>query len=520
MTKTVRMIPAKPVVSILGQRQTSKRKVAGYARVSTDKDEQQTSQEAQIDHYTNYIQTRDDWQFVDVYTDEGISATTTAKREGFKRMINDALGGKIDLIVTKSVSRFARNTVDSLQTIRKLKENGVEVYFEKENIWTFDGKGELLLTIMSSLAQEESRSISENVTWGQRKRFAAGKVSLPYKRFLGYEKGENGKPKIVESEAEVVRLIYGMFLQGKTFGNIAKHLTATKTPTPVGKIARWSATTIQSILRNEKYSGNALLQKKFTEDFLTKKQRVNNGEVPQYYVENSHPAIISPEVYDMVQAEISRRKGKQRGGLHPFSSRIICGECGSFYGSKVWHSTSKYRRVIWRCNHKYSNDEKCKTPHLSEDDLKAKFVEAFNQLYANHATLADDYNEIIAMLTDTTSLDAKIATLSEDCDVALEFIHQCVDSNTHTVQDQVGYAQRYNKLVAHYETLKSKLDAVQTEKQERNIKRLAIEQFAATLNEQNSAITEFDEPLWYATVESVTVSLDDVTFKFKDGTDY
>src|SRR5215469_18734079 len=188
-----------------------KRRVAGYARVSTDKDEQLTSYEAQVDYYTNFIKSREDWEFVSVYTDEGISATTTAKRMGFNKMVADALEGKIDLIVTKSVSRFARNTVDSLSTIRKLKESGTEVFFEKEQILTFDGKGELLITIMSSLAQEESRSISENCTWGQRKRFSDGKVCVPYSRFLGYDKGENDTLKVNENEAVIIRLIYKMF---------------------------------------------------------------------------------------------------------------------------------------------------------------------------------------------------------------------------------------------------------------------------------------------------------------------
>jgi DNA invertase Pin-like site-specific DNA recombinase len=199
--------------------------VAGYARVSTDSDEQFTSYEAQIDYYTQYIKKRDDWEFVKVYTDEGISGTNTKRREGFNEMVADALAGKIDLIVTKSVSRFARNTVDSLVTVRKLKEHHVEVFFEKENIYTFDSKGELLITIMSSLAQEESRSISENVTWGQRKRFADGKVSLPYRRFLGYRKGEDGLPEIVPEEAVIVRDIYRMFISGKSVSAIAKILT-------------------------------------------------------------------------------------------------------------------------------------------------------------------------------------------------------------------------------------------------------------------------------------------------------
>ena len=193
--------------------------------MSTDSEEQETSFSAQVDYYTKYIAERPDWEFVEIYTDEGISAVNTKKREGFKRMVSDALDGKIDLIVTKSVSRFARNTVDSLNTIRELKAKGVECFFEKETIWTFDGKGELLITIISSLAQEESRSISQNVTWGQRKRFADGKVSMPYKRFLGYEKGADDRPKVVESEAKIVRQIYQMYLHGLTMRQIAVTLT-------------------------------------------------------------------------------------------------------------------------------------------------------------------------------------------------------------------------------------------------------------------------------------------------------
>jgi site-specific DNA recombinase len=221
----IRVIPATaPALSAQSKSNTVKRRVAAYARVSTDSDEQLTSYEAQVDYYTKFIQSREDWEFVTVYTDEGISAVTTKKRDGFNQMVADALEGGIDLIVTKSVSRFARNTVDSLTTVRKLKEKGVEVWFEKENIYTLDSKGELLITIMSSLAQEESRSISENVTWGQRKRMADGKVSLPYKQFLGYEKGEDGLPQIVPAEAKIVRLIFRLYMEGKTFSAIAKHL--------------------------------------------------------------------------------------------------------------------------------------------------------------------------------------------------------------------------------------------------------------------------------------------------------
>lgn len=258
--------------------------------------------------------------------------------------------------------------MDSLTTVRKLKDAGVEVYFEKENIYTFDSKGELLITIMSSLAQEENRSISENVTWGQRKRFADGKVTMPYKNFLGYDKGKDGKPVINEKEAEIVRLICRLFLQGKTASGICKHLDGLGTPTPTGRKA-WNQTTINSILRNEKYKGDALLQKKFTIDFLTKKQKVNEGEIPQYYVEDNHPAIIDPLEFDMVQAEIARRQklGRSYSGASIFSSKVICGECGSFYGQKIWHSNDPYRKVVWRCNRKFNGKYVCETPTLDAD---------------------------------------------------------------------------------------------------------------------------------------------------------
>ena len=285
--------------------------------------------------------------FAGVYTDEGISGLNTRHREGFNRMIADALAGNIDLIVTKSVSRFARNTVDSLTTIRDLKSHGVEVYFEKENIWTFDGKGELLILIMSSLAQEESRSISDNVTWGQRKHFADGKVNMPYGQFLGYRKGPDGLPEIDPEEAETVRFIYRLFMGGKTVNAIAKILTEAGVPTPRKK-ARWQDKTVESILTNEKYSGDAVLQKSFTVDFLSKKMKKNEGEVPQYYIEHSHEAIIDPLEWDAVQEEIRRRKeiGRAYSGTSVFSAKLVCGDCGGWYGHKTWHSNMALDRQI------------------------------------------------------------------------------------------------------------------------------------------------------------------------------
>lgn len=496
-----------------------KRRVAGYARVSTDSDEQFTSYEAQVDYYTRYIQNNPEWEFVAVYTDEGISATNTRHRDGFNHMISDALAGKIDLIVTKSVSRFARNTVDSLTTIRKLKENHIEVYFEKENIWTFDSKGELLLTIMSSLAQEESRSISENVTWGQRKRFADGKVSLPYKQFLGYEKGPDDIPVIVEEEAKIVRRIFSLFMAGKTPYLIAKALTADGIPTPAGK-SKWGTTTVASILTNEKYKGAALLQKKFTIDFLDKKMKINEGEVPQYYIEQSHQPIIDPAEFDRVQTEFARRKGlgHRYSGSSIFASRIVCGDCGSFYGPKVWHSNSKYRRVIWQCNEKFSGEKKCGTPHLMEEDIKVRFLTAFNKLLDGKEALLEDCRIMQDHLTNCAAIDAELDELLREIAVVTELTQRCIQENARSAQSQEEYTERYNGYVARYDAAKVKLDALQKEKAQRLAQADSIGGFMFELSEYTEAITEFDEGLWLAVIEKATAYHDGrLVFTFQNG---
>lgn len=495
------------------------KRVAAYARVSTENEEQLSSYEAQVDHYTRYIKANAEWEFVEVYADEGISATSTKKRDGFNRMITDALEGKIDLIITKSVSRFARNTVDTLTTVRKLKDKGVEVYFEKENIYTLDSKGELLITIMSSLAQEESRSISENVTWGQRKRFADGKVSLPYKQFLGYEKGEDGLPKIVESEAKTVRLIYKLFLEGKSTSWIAKYLTEHNISSPAGK-DKWQETTVRSILKNEKYKGDAILQKSFTVDFLTKKKKINEGEIPQYYVENSHPAIITSEVFDLVKQEIKKRKDdkgyKTGGGC--FSGKIVCGECGSFYGSKVWHSTSKYRRVIWQCNSKFKNTEKCNTPHIYEDKLKKAFIGAFNSILKNKDEILQGYEAIIQDLTDTSKLDKESAKLQSEIEIVTEMLRKCVEENANSALNQMEYEERYNALAQRYQSIKDELEGTEEKRLEKSAKHERILVFIKELNQREIFITEFNDGLWNGTVDKVVINTDKkMTFVFKEG---
>ena len=511
---TINKFTAKPMDS------KKRRRVAGYARVSTDHEDQQTSYEAQVDYYTTYIQGREDWEFAGLYSDEGISATNTKHRAGFNQMIADALAGTIDLIITKSVSRFARNTVDSLSTIRKLKEHNIECYFEKENIWTFDSKGELLLTIMSSLAQEESRSISENVTWGQRKRMADGKVSFAYSRFMGLDKDkETGKIVVNPEQAEVVKLIFRLFLEGLTPHAIAVELTSRGIKTPGGKDV-WNQQTVRRMLSNEKYKGDALLQKEFTVDFLQKKMKKNEGEVPQYYVEGNHEAIISPAVFDMVQAELAKRKkGNSRySGVTIFSNKIKCGDCGGWYGAKVWHSTDQYKKVIYRCNHKYKN-EKCQTPHITEDEVKTLFVKAYNELVSEKNEIIANAEIICQTLCTTESLLEEKQRLEDEILVLVEMTQNIVAENARVAQDQEEYQKRYDGLVQRYEATKKKYDELVERIEQKEARGERMRQFIKTLQKQEEIITEFDETLWGGMVDYVTIGKENRSVTFKDGTE-
>ncbi len=520
MARTVTVIP-QTIHPLTGISLISaiRKRVAAYARVSTNSEEQQTSYEAQVDYYTKYIQRKAEWEFVKVYTDEGITGCNLKKRDGFKEMVQDALDGKIDLIITKSISRFARNTVDTLITVRKLKEKGIEVYFEEQNIYTLDSKGELLITIMSSLAQEESRSLSENVTWGHRKSFSDGKVHLPYKQFLGFEKGEDGLPSVIEEQAEVVRRIYTMFMCGKTPCGIASILTKEGVPTPSGK-SKWQSSTVLSILTNEKYKGSALLQKQFTVDFLTKKMKVNEGEVPQYYIEKSHEAIIPPVEFEWVQAEIERRKrlGKKYSGNSVFSTRIVCADCGEFFGSKVWQSNSKYRKTIWQCNGKYNGDEPCGTPHLDENEIKARFVNAYNKLVYENEDILDDCRLMQQAVSDCTDIDEKLQTLYDETEVVTELTRKAIEQNSTETLNQEEYMKRYNGYVERYERLKADIAVLETEKQERLSKGIFIGGFMFEVSEFNTAIEDFDEQLWMMVIDCLEVHHDDrMVFKFRNG---
>ena len=491
-------------------------RVAAYARVSTEKDEQHNSLEAQKAYFTKYIKERNDWQFAGLYYDDGISGLRHKNRDGFNRLIEDALQGKVDLIVTKSISRFARNTVDSLSTIRKLKGRGIGVFFQKENIHTLDTKSEFVLTLMSSFAQEESRSISENCTWGQRKRFADGKVTVPFERFLGYDRGEDGNLIVNKEQAVTVKKIYRMFLQGYSAFGIAKALTADSIPTPGGK-KKWSAGTVHAILSNEKYKGDALLQKSFTVDFLTKEKKKNEGEIPQYYVTGNHEAIIPPSTFDRVQKLLALRKGgKNRiSSISIYSSKIKCGDCGSWYGSKTWHSTDKYRTRIWQCNHKF--EEHCTTPHLKEDEIQALFLKAANELVKNKKEIIATHQEMIKTIFDTSSLENEQLKLEEELNIVADKVNNCINENARKVQDQDEYEKKYTSLVDRFNTVEARLKEVKATIAEKQARRDEAECFIEDLKKQD-LLTKFDKNVWISMVDYLTVHNDGrVEFVFLDG---
>lgn len=397
------------------------KRVAAYCRVSTDSEEQLTSYTTQKKVYTEMIAARPDWELAGIYADEGISGTRADKRPQFQKMIKDCFAGKIDYIVTKSVSRFARNTVDCLEHVRILKNRGIGIFFEEQNIDTLSIDSELYLVIYAGFAQSESESMSKNITWAYRKRFEDGKVLMQYKSMLGYRKGADGEPEIVPEEAKIVTRIFDMFLSGQTVRAISEQLRSEKIHIP-GKNFSFSHVMVYNILRNEKYCGDSILQKTITVDCISKTRRDNMGEAPMYYVQNSHPAIISRETYHMTQAEIARRKtlapasekkavtvaGKY--SKYALSEVLVCGECGSRYRRVTW--TSGEKRVVWRCSNRLENGKKyCKMSlTVKEESLHAAIVRAINKFNSqDHAAylalMKATIGEALGIQAETAEID-------------------------------------------------------------------------------------------------------------------
>ena len=386
----VKIIPAvvKPIEKTNKYKQL---RVAAYCRVSTEQEEQQNSYNVQIAYYTDLINRKKEWTLAGIFADEGISGTQAKKRPEFLKMIRMCKKQKIDLVITKSISRFARNTVDCLEYVRQLKDLGIGVIFEKENIDTLTMTSEFMIALHGSFAQAESESISKNVSWGKQKAFAEGKVTFQYKHLLGYKKGDDGKPEIVPEEAETVRMIYELFLDGYSMTDIAKRLTLLERKTAHGK-TEWHREIIRSILKNEKYAGDALLQKSFIVDCISKKAKKNNGERPMYLVTDHHEPIIDRDTYNRAQQELARRTSKRKisdktiteqgkyTSKYALSELLICGNCGTPYRRCIWTARGK-RQIVWRCisrlehGTKYCSDSST----IHEDKLHRAILRAVNE---------------------------------------------------------------------------------------------------------------------------------------------
>ena len=389
----VRIIPAKKQMEISRSKYQQLR-VAAYCRVSTEQEEQQNSYQVQIAYYTDLINRKKEWSLVGIFADEGISGTQTKKRTEFNRMIRMCKNKKIDLVITKSISRFARNTVDCLEYVRQLKNLGIGVIFEKENINTLTMTSEFMIALYGSFAQAESESISKNVSWGKEKAYREGKVQFQYQNLLGYRKGTDGKPEIVPEEAETIKLIYKLFLDGYSMTNIKKTLESKGILTAKGKKI-WNESLISSILKNEKYVGDALLQKTFTVDCITHKIVKNHGERPMYLVTDHHAPIIDRDTYNRVQQELARRSSKRKisdktiteqgkySSKYALSELLICGHCGTQYRRTTWSARGK-KQIVWRCISRLEHGKKyCPdSPTIKEDQLHKAIIQAINNYYS------------------------------------------------------------------------------------------------------------------------------------------
>jgi len=514
LSKNITVIPARRRVgNTVNKEVKPKLKVAAYCRVSTDSDEQSTSYEAQVEHYTNFIQKNEEWEFAGIFADDGISGTNTKKREEFNRMIAECMEGHIDMIITKSISRFARNTLDCLRYIRQLKEKNVPVFFEKENINTMDSKGEVLLTIMASLAQQESESLSKNVKMGMQFRFQNGEVQVNHNRFMGYTKDEDGHLIIEPAEAEIVKRIYREYLQGASLKQIGDGLMDDGILTAAGK-AKWRPESVKKILKNEKYIGDALLQKTYTVDVLTKKRVKNNGIVPQYYVENSHEPIIPRDLYMQVQEEMLRRANLHSGAnrkkrvyssKYALSSIVYCSKCGDIYRRIAWNNRGKHS-TVWRCvNRVEHGPDCCDAPTVQEEELQNAVVKAINMALGGKDEMLTALEKNIAMvlaLEDETSM--------ESLDAKLEELQQELLKRANARQD-------YEDLADEIDLLREQKQNAMAENAEREGLKQRIAEMQQFLAEQRGTIQEYDEQIVRKLIEKITVHDEKVTVVFKSG---
>ena len=518
-TPTVICIPAKPEVVRASKRQL---RVAAYCRVSTDDEEQLTSYEAQKNYYTDKIMTNKEWTMAGIFADEGITGTSARKRPEFLRMIRQCKQGKIDIVLTKSISRFARNTVDCLNYVRALKELGIAVIFEKENMNTLEIDSEILITMLGAFAQSESESISANVRWGIRQAMKEGKATIQYKYLYGYRKGDDGKPEIIPDQAEVVRKIYDLFLSGTPVRGIQEYLNANSVPNINGE-PKWARSAIDSILTNEKYCGDVLLQKTYIDDCINKKVKKNTGQLPMYLVQNHHEGIISRETFDAAQAELARRSagkspskknaptGRSRySSKYALSDRLYCGECGTRYQRCTWRNRDGSKRIVWRCvsrvdyGNKYCHD----SPTLDEEPLHRAILDAINSAVKDKNNII--YNLKSAMEKELAPVAGQQLSLSE-IDNQLEQLNtefSKVLAEASESGDQAAYSDRFREIMQKQTALKAERGEIQRMLAESGKAAAHIDQCREATEVIPAVITEWNEALIRQIVESVTVEID------------
>ena len=528
--KKVTFIPADPKFERKDIRKQHLR-VAPYCRVSTDKDEQLSSYEAQIEYYTAKVNGNPDWTMVRLYADEGKTGTSTKKRKEFNKLIADCEAGKVDLVITKSVSRFGRNTLDGLQYTRKLKRLGIGVYFEKENVNTLYMDNEMILTFFFSQAQAESESLSGNVKWGHRKNFKDGKVYYQYKSFMGYRKGPNGEPEIDEAQAAIVRRIFARYLMGDSVSQICKGLEADGIKTVRGN-DKWTDGVIRGMLQNEKYIGDALLQKTYIADIFSHQAKKNMGELPKYYVHDCHPAIIDRETFRKVQEEMARRSGKRRtstkaktelgkySGKYAFSELLVCGECGSPYRRQTYMPRGE-KYYVWRCLNRMENGTRiCKnSPTFKERELQVAVIAAINEMFSQQKAKDAARDSVAAALAEESpklSLPAIETQLRAVQDRQMELMRLAlnagVDNTSFDEELQKIYAAKAQLMMLKEEM--SHAEQAPTEYDDR------LERIDAALELDSGAIAEYDEIMVRQLISNVKVlDAETILVRFKDGTE-
>lgn len=504
-------------------------RVAAYCRVITDQEEQESSYEAQISYYTEKIGKNNDWQMAGIFADEGITGTQAKKRPEFLKMIRLCRQRKIDMVLTKSLSRFARNTVDSLNYIRELKALGIAVIFEKENINTLETDTEMMLTIMSCFAQAESESISKNVSWGIRQSFKNGNVPMQYARLLGYKKGDGGNAEIIPDEAEVVREIYRCYLDGMSMNLIADRLNE-KGLTTKGSGSPYRKTVVQRILTNEKYTGDALLQKTYVTDCITKKTRKNNGELPMYLVKNHHEPIISRSDFNRVQEEMARRSAKRtiadkltKTGQGKYSAKyalselLICGECGEHYRRVTW-TAKGFKEIKWRCVSRIQyGKKKChSSPTVDEQALHRAIVSAVNEFCTVKDDVAKTLHESIIEVLDPNqngsvqAAQQRIDELARNMDELIK-LATVPDTAENAMSDIAKFSEEMKMLREFIETEKAKQTEVQHGSNE-------LSNVLQRLEKENFTLTEYDDIVTRQLIEQITVDIKNtITVRFKGG---